>query len=72
MRKSTLLMLAAFASISAASGCKTIASDVTGAGFETLTPLVATRAFIVANDLPFARQVASHNRTCQTMAGCAK
>ncbi|MDR6757851.1 nicotinamidase-related amidase [Mycoplana sp. BE70] len=72
MRKSTLLMLAVFASLLAAGGCKATASDVTGAGFEVLTLSQATRAFVVANDLSFARQIASHNRTCRQMAGCAK
>lgn len=37
-----------------------------------LTPSRETKAFIVNNDPPFARQVLSHNETCARMAGCVK
>lgn len=43
-----------------------------GAGYEALTPAPATRQFIVANDKPFARQVAAHNRTCASQQACRK
>jgi hypothetical protein len=37
-----------------------------------LTPSRETKAFIVNNDPPFARQVLAHNATCARMTGCAK
>lgn len=65
-----------FAASLAASGCQTplLASDgsTDGAGYEQLTPSPATRRFIVAEDKPFARQVASHNRTCDKDEACRK
>lgn len=54
-----------------ASGCKTIASDA-GSGFEMLNPSPATRAFIVINDAPFAKQVVGHNMMCNQSPGCRK
>ena len=52
-------------------GCTTTPA-VEGAGFSQLTPSAATRAFIVRNDQPFARQVAGHNRACQRSTACKK
>jgi len=70
MRRSTLFLLPLFALSLAA--CSKTGSAIDGAGFELLTPSPASRQFIIANDLPFARQVAGHNRTCQSLAGCNK
>lgn len=56
----------------AASGCSPTASANDGAGFAALTPAPATRQFIVANDKPFAREVAAHNATCAKLKACAK
>ncbi len=54
----------------AACGSKMPASN--GAGFSPLHPAPATRDFIVKNDKPFAREVLSHNRFCQTQKLCAR
>lgn len=64
----------AFSLLVALAGCQGAppASVVDGSGFEMLTPSPATRKFIVANDLPFARQVVAHNETCARQAGCRK
>jgi hypothetical protein len=70
MRIFRSLMTLAFAASLAACGAK--ASVVDGSGFEVLTPSAGTRSYIVANDRPFADQVASHNRTCRAQAGCKK
>lgn len=51
-------------------GC-TVSPDA-GAGFQRLTPAPATAEWIVANDRPFARQVAAHNRQCDANQGCRK
>lgn len=60
-----------FAASLAASGCsRTLASN--GAGYEQMTPAPPTRAFILANDKPFARQVAAHIRTCKKDEACLK
>lgn len=56
----------------AAAGCQTKPAANDGAGFEQLTPAPVTRAFIVAQDKPFARQVAAHNRTCGKLPACRK
>lgn len=54
-------------------GCSsTVTASNNGAGFEKLTPSPATRTFIVKNDLPFARQVAGHNTTCDAQPACRK
>jgi hypothetical protein len=50
--------------------CKTETSVVDGSGFSMLHPSAETRKFIVANDLPFAREVAGHNETCAKQPGC--
>lgn len=63
-------MMLAFAGSLAA--CSQAASVSDGSGFEALTPSAGTRAYIVANDRPFAEQVIAHNRTCQTQPGCRK
>jgi len=52
------------------SGCATTAND--GAGFEALHPSPASRQFIIANDRPFANEVASHNATYASQPGCRK
>lgn len=60
----------------ACSGCsltaKANASDTSGAGFSMLTPLPATKAYMVNNDLDFAKQVLAHNATCAKQPGCRK
>lgn len=72
MLKYATLILVLFACAWVVSGCKTAASDVTGAGFEILRPAPASRQFIIANDIEFARQVAAHNATCNAQPGCRK
>lgn len=52
--------------------CSSTASVTNGAGFERLSPSAATRDFIISQDIEFARQVAAHNRTCETMPACRK
>jgi len=37
-----------------------------------MTPGPETRRFIIANDRPFAEEVAAHNRQCAKDAGCRK
>lgn len=62
-------MLPACAMLLAVAGCQsTGASD--GTGYKRLTPNAGTRSYIIANDLPFARQVAAHNRQCAKDDGC--
>lgn len=41
--------------------CQTPAANVCD-GWERMTPSAATRGFIVAQDRPFAEQVAAHNQ----------
>lgn len=41
-----------------------------GSGYKKLTPNASTRCHILANDVPFARQVTAHNRQCAKDAGC--
>lgn len=53
-------------------GCQTKTSVVDGSGFSMLHPSAETRKFIVAKDLPFAREVAGHNDTCRKQPGCRK
>ncbi|SEH51286.1 hypothetical protein SAMN05216228_10025 [Rhizobium tibeticum] len=53
-------------------GCVTRAPANDGAGFERLTPSSETRKFIIANDRPFAEQVAAHNETCDQQPACRK
>lgn len=59
-----------------ASGCSQTlgASDgaTDGAGYKLLHPSPATKGFIVANDKPFAREVAGHNATCKQHKACKK
>ena len=55
----------------ALSACQTPAATE-GAGYELLTPAPDTARYIVANDEPFARQVASHNRQCREDSLCVK
>ena len=42
-------------------GCQTKRAASVCDGWECQTPAAATRQFIIANDRPFANQVASHN-----------
>ena len=72
MRRSILYLMPIFAMSLAASGCSQTSGATDGAGYAMLTLSGATRQFIIANDQPFARQVASHNRTCAAHAGCSK
>jgi len=60
--------------LAALCGCTTTppASVVDGSGFQMLHPSSATRKFIVANDLDFAREIVSHNSFCQSQSGCRK
>jgi hypothetical protein len=51
-------------------GCANSSAALNGAGFERLTPAPASRQFIIANDIDFARQVAAHNATCAAQPGC--
>jgi hypothetical protein len=51
---------------------KANASDTSGAGFSMLTPLPATKAYMVNNDLDFAKQVLAHNAFCAKQPGCRK
>lgn len=71
MRMATVSSLIALTLLA---GCQSAppVSVVDGSGFEMLTPSPATRKFIVANDLPFARQVVAHNETCARQPGCRK
>lgn len=55
-----------------AANCSTTARVSDGVGYGLLTPSAATRAFIIVNDKPFARQVAAHNLQCQSDKGCVK
>lgn len=52
-------------------GCATSAPNA-GAGYELLTPAPATAARIVAEDRPFAEQVAAHNRKCRQDRACRR
>lgn len=57
------------------SGCSTAqkpASDLSGAGFVLETPNAASRQFIIANDRPFAEQVAVNRAACQRAPLCKK
>lgn len=51
-------------------GCANSSAALNGAGFERLTPAPASRQFIIANDIDFARQVAAHNATCAAQPAC--
>ena len=62
-------MLPAFALLLGAYGCQTPGAN-DGIGYKRLTPNAGTRGYIIANDLPFARQVAAHNRQCAKDKGC--
>lgn len=66
MLKSAISIALACALPLAASECQKTTSATDGAGFEMLAPSAETRSFIVANDQPFARRVAGHNRACAT------
>jgi len=55
----------------ALTACQTTA-PTEGAGYELLTPAPDTARYIVANDEPFARQVAAHNRFCRQSAACRR
>ncbi|MEO3389479.1 hypothetical protein [Mesorhizobium sp. CAU 1741] len=72
MLKSAAWMIVLFALSSGASGCQSKAGVNDGAGFALLTPSAETRSFIIANDRPFAEQVAGHNRTCMALPACTK
>jgi len=51
-----------FAGLLAVSGCKTTAPASECDGWRKLTPASQTRAFVIAQDRPFAEQVAAHNQ----------
>lgn len=53
-------MMAAFAALLVA-GCQTTAPASECDGWHKLTPAAQTRAFVIAQDRPFAEQVAAHN-----------
>jgi hypothetical protein len=72
MPKYVTLILLVCAVLWVAAGCTKTANDVTGAGYEMLTPLPTSRQFIIANDIEFARQVLAHNTTCKSQPGCSK
>lgn len=63
------LLLICVASLAA---CTSTASVNDGAGYSRLTMKPATRNYIVANDVPFAQQVVSHNAQCERDKLCAK
>jgi len=66
-------LLAIFAFISAGAACQSApASDLSGSGFIMETPNAASRQFIIANDRPFAEQVAVNRATCLKLPGCKK
>lgn len=68
-----LALLAVLGFISAGATCQSVpASDLSGSGFIMETPNAASRQFIIANDRPFAEQVAVNRATCQKLAGCRK
>lgn len=52
-------------------GCQSMPATE-GAGFKRLNPNAGTRAYILKNDLPFARDVAATNRACDRSAACQK
>jgi hypothetical protein len=64
------------AALAALSGCGATtvkpASDLSGAGFVQLTPNAVTRAHIIANDRPFAEQVAVNRAACASAPLCKK
>jgi hypothetical protein len=43
-----------------------------GAGYSLLNPNSGTRSYIIANDKPFAKEVAGHNATCKQHKACKK
>jgi hypothetical protein len=53
-----------------AAGCSTVPASECD-GWKRLTPSAATRVFIIAQDRPFAEQVAGHN-TFGAKRGCWK
>lgn len=50
-----------FAALLAASGCQTMTPADSCDGWRKLHPSAETRDFIIANDRPFAEDVAGHN-----------
>lgn len=70
MTRSTACLL--LISALALAACGTTGSVNDGAGYAALTPSPATRAFIVEQDQPFARQVVAHNQQCRTDPLCRK
>lgn len=72
MLKSAACLTALFVASLAVSGCQTKPAASDGAGFSLLEPSAATRAFILANDRPFAEDVAGNNRTCRALPACRK
>ena len=65
----------AICAVALLSGCSTStppASDLSGAGFVLEQPSAATRQFIIANDRPFAEQVAVNRAACQRAPLCKK
>ena len=53
-------------------GCASSTGALDGAGYERLTPASASRQFIIANDIEFARQIAAHNATCAAQPSCRR
>ena len=51
-----------FAGLLAVSGCQSTGGASECDGWRKLTPAAQTRQFIIAEDRPFAEQVAAHNR----------
>lgn len=55
-----------------AAACSQTGRASDGAGYELLTPNSASRSFVFANDREFAKQIAKHNKQCQSDKGCVK
>ena len=68
MRKSATWIALSFALLSVA-GCQMTAPASDCDGWSRLSPSAETRSFIVANDMPFAQEVAAYIRHGQNR-GC--
>ena len=51
-------------------GCQTATNSGDGVGYKSLSPNAETSKFILRSDVPFARQIAAHNRQCGKDPGC--
>lgn len=60
------------ACVAGLTGCGATGSASDGAGYAALHPSAETRRFILANDDPFVREVAGHNKQCSRDAACRK